>query len=100
VSAPPLREISDAANAASMSRSAAYNDSVVGSLKVSRSDLEQNFSSPALTGFCDRRVTKPVTPAVTVTERVTRLKLALVATHVSEPAPAADHTKATRLSRS
>jgi hypothetical protein len=38
-----------------ITRSAADNDSVVGSLKVSRSDLEQNFSSLALTGFSNRR---------------------------------------------
>jgi hypothetical protein len=99
VSAPPLREISDAANAAAMSPSAADNDSVVGSLKVSRSDLEQNFSSPALTGFSDRRVTKPVTPAETVRERVTgRLCQAAQAgagrgAHVSEPVAAAEHSK-------
>ena len=64
-------------------------------------------------------VTEPVTPSVTVTKPVTpvtktiavvcaqcqvydgeikRLKLALAAAHVSEPVPAAERTKATRLS--
>ena len=44
-----------------------------------------------------RPANKPVTPAATVTERVTRLKLPRAAAHVSEPVPAAKHTKASRL---